>query len=393
MRLLGVLMLTLWAASSGRGQAPLAAHWALDETSGLTASDGSGNGNHGTLTNFSGATSPWAASVFGNGLTFDGVDDHVACATASGLPVFDSPGGYTVTAWVNAPAQPDRRVFAEGHSLQGTGFGALFALGSGFVNNNRLRVYVRNDGAGTQLARESALPVFDGTWHHLAWVDHGDGPARLYVDGVLDPTDFSYTRSGAYTFDRTALGAVLRATTCCHLTGALDDVRAYPFPLTGTDVVVVMGNGGLGTGAQINQPGAHLDVDGVTSSPASAGRITVAQGAGLSLSVATVLGGFPWELVSMNVPAIPNELVLGPANTLNVSLATPSAVFANGFFGSSWGAPLALPGFPPTGYALAASSAFQAPSYSMLLTLQFAMIDPGAAFGVSLSGTTEIDIP
>jgi hypothetical protein len=293
---------------------------------------------------------------------------------------------------VNAPAQNDKRIYSEGNSTGAFGSGPLFTLGSGTNLQSNLRVYIRDDALSTQLAVQSVSPVFDGTWHHMAWVDDGAGAGRLYVDGVLDAADFSYTPGGTYTFDRVALGAVLRATACCLMSGMLDDVRVYPFGLTGTDVALVMGNATLGTGFQTNQPGASLDVNGFSASYASAGRVTVAQGAAFTLNLSTTLGGFPWELASVNVPATPNALVLDPANRVNVPIGSPSTNLANGFFSTPWGAPLSLPGFPPTGYALSASPTFIAPTMPLLVTLQFGMMDPSSAVGFAVSGAVEVDI-
>ena len=384
-----ILMLFFFAGSLG-AQAPLTALWALDETTGTIAADGSINGNHGTLVNF--AATPWAPGIFGNGLTFDGIDDYVNCMTNGGLPVFGAGTSYSVTAWVNAPAQNDKRIYSEGNSSGAFGSGPLFTLGSGTSLQSNLRVYIRDNALSTQLAVQSVSPVFDGTWHHMAWVDDGAGAGRLYVDGVLDAADFSYTPGGTYTFDRVALGAVLRATACCLMSGMLDDVRVYPFGLTGIDVALVMGNATLGTGFQANQPGASLDVNGFSASFASAGRVTVAQGAAFTLNLSTTLGGFPWELASVNVPATPNALVLDPANRVNVPIGSPSTNLANGFFSTPWGAPLSLPGFPPTGYALSASPTFIAPTMPLLVTLQFGMMDPSSAVGFAVSGAVEVDI-
>jgi polysaccharide biosynthesis transport protein len=51
----------------------LVGHWKLDESSGTTASDSSGNDNAGTLAN----GSVWTAGKIGNALSFDGVNDYV----------------------------------------------------------------------------------------------------------------------------------------------------------------------------------------------------------------------------------------------------------------------------------------------------------------------------
>lgn len=54
----------------------LAGFWSLNETSGTVASDGSGRGHHGALTNMNG--NEWTGGAMGGALQLDGVNDHVA---------------------------------------------------------------------------------------------------------------------------------------------------------------------------------------------------------------------------------------------------------------------------------------------------------------------------
>jgi hypothetical protein len=55
----------------------LAAHWKLDETSGTTAADSSGNSNNGTMLNGMNATNDSIAGVLGTSLDYDGIDDTI----------------------------------------------------------------------------------------------------------------------------------------------------------------------------------------------------------------------------------------------------------------------------------------------------------------------------
>ena len=79
--------------------AGLAAGYAFDEISGTTATDSSGNGITGTLTN--GPT--WTAGRYGNGLAFDGVNDYVNLGNPVGLQI---TGSMTISGWVNAGSFP-----------------------------------------------------------------------------------------------------------------------------------------------------------------------------------------------------------------------------------------------------------------------------------------------
>ncbi len=71
--------------------------WKLDETSGATASDSSGNGNHGTLIRM-GWSSGWVTGKDGGALDFDGRND---CVQVPDSPSFDIEDEITVAAWIN----------------------------------------------------------------------------------------------------------------------------------------------------------------------------------------------------------------------------------------------------------------------------------------------------
>jgi hypothetical protein len=73
----------------------LSSYWKLDEGSGTTAYDSSGNNNHGTLIN----GPMWVDGKIGKALSFDGLDDRV---DAPDSPLWDfGTGNFTMAAWVN----------------------------------------------------------------------------------------------------------------------------------------------------------------------------------------------------------------------------------------------------------------------------------------------------
>ncbi len=239
-------------ATCAFAQSPVLAEWSLDEAAGVTAVDSGTLGNDGTLYNFGAA--PWVAGMFGNALSFDGVDDYVAIDAPTALPVYRGFGEpYSVSFWVKAPAQNDRRCYSEGPNPSPTGQRALFTIGTGRTSNgttDRIQIYIRTDSS-VWIELYSASTVFDDTWHHVAWGDTS-GFGRLYVDGVLDAASFDYRTSGIgpqtdnhgpFTMNTISLGAVLRESACCHMSGALDDVRVFRSALSATDVSIIMGGG------------------------------------------------------------------------------------------------------------------------------------------------------
>ncbi|HVR75875.1 MAG TPA: LamG domain-containing protein, partial [Planctomycetota bacterium] len=163
---------------------------------------------------------------------FDGLDDFIEVTAQSGLPIYNH-AAYSVALWVNGGPQPDRRVFSESSTTSNT---PLFNIGT--QNNaagGAVDIYIRT--AGNQAVvnhRWSTAIVFDNTWHHIAWVDN-NGQAVLYVDGVRDLTDFTYTKTDQ-PFNRTTIGGILRAAPSHWFTGSIDDVRVYDHALSEFEV-------------------------------------------------------------------------------------------------------------------------------------------------------------
>ncbi len=208
----------------------LVSHWKLDGD----VLDAEAAANHGT---FFGDVAPTFTDGFdgtaGSAIQLDGVDDYVALAQTSGLPIAIGKG-YTVALWVRGAPQQDRRVFAEGSSADAN---PLLGIGTHptATPTGQAAIYIRNDGGAVPVGhRLSGRDAFDGTWHHLAWVDD-NGQAALFIDGVRDSGEFRYTR-GLLTLNRTAIGAVLRAAAGSFFAGAVDDVRVYNYALSPEEV-------------------------------------------------------------------------------------------------------------------------------------------------------------
>lgn len=225
-------------------------HWRLDETSGTTARDLSPGKNDGALKNF--GAQPWVAGRIGNALQFDGIDDYVEVQRNRGLPVYRGLGEpYAVTMWVKGLPQEDRRCYSEGHTQSGSAFRALFTVGTGRgadMTQDRLQIFIRNEAGRDIINWRSDAVVFDDKWHHVAWIDVA-GDAKLYIDGVLDTRNWDYrsvigspqsASYGSFRTDRVSLGAVLRASTCCHFKGSIDDVRVFRSALNAIDVKTIM---------------------------------------------------------------------------------------------------------------------------------------------------------
>jgi hypothetical protein len=170
----------------------------------------------------------------GQAVTFDGVDDFVQAQIVEDLPIYSNPAvvAFTVALWVRGLPQTDRRVYSESSSIDTN---PLFNLGTQAAGTTgQVDVFIR-PGPGHRLSQGIA---FDGEWHHLAWVD-SCGDAALYIDGVQDPTDFTYVKPDM-ALDTTTVGGILRATACCWFLGDIDDVRVYNYALTPAEIMEII---------------------------------------------------------------------------------------------------------------------------------------------------------
>jgi hypothetical protein len=224
----------------------LVAYWPLESTDGVASQDASAFGNHLGLYNMD--ASNFVPGKFGNAARFNGTDEMLqmvyTVGAGNGLPIFGARY-YTVMFWVNGvgATQGDRRVFAEGSM---TSNNPLFDIGTDSAaaasRTNVVDMFIRNDGGTVPVShRKSGRMAFDGTWHHIAWVEE-DGQARLYVDGQLDTTIFSYVRSGVFTLNTIALGGIQRGAPTAFFNGMVDDAALWERPLSQAEIQQVMTN-------------------------------------------------------------------------------------------------------------------------------------------------------
>ena len=239
-KLIYLACLALVLSLVSNASADLVAHWRLDETSGTTASDSSGNGLNGTL----GGDPQWVAGKIGGALEFDG-DDYVDLGAPA---VFDfGTEDFTITAWIKMTATQRGSIFAIGGD---DGGGIRYTLAMGEGNDNKLTLTMDNDVSKNQAMGDTVIN--DGVWHHVVGMIKGD-VSLVYVDGVEDGTidlPAGYDLSGVLQHNAYIGAITSNASNTLHpekfMIGLIDDVRIYDTALTEPEILAVMEGAGAG---------------------------------------------------------------------------------------------------------------------------------------------------
>ncbi len=190
--------------------------WSFDgpDVSGTTASDRSGNGNTGTLTN----GPVVAAGKLGQALSFDGVNDYVSVPDSNSLDLTDA---ITISAWFYARTITDDGIIAKRDYSGGEIANYQIQLDSSnlyFTFFNGSYRSVNYPSSNIQLNR----------WYHVV-ATYDRSNEKLYVNGVL-VASVAQTLAMLANSVPVSIGQVVRPINgggFAPWDGSLDDVRVY----------------------------------------------------------------------------------------------------------------------------------------------------------------------
>ncbi|SFU56633.1 LamG-like jellyroll fold domain-containing protein [Pseudoduganella namucuonensis] len=199
----------------------------MNETSGTTAADATGNGHAGTLVN-GGA---WVAGRSGNALQLDGVNDYVALPQDAVADLAD----FTIAAWVYWDASRNwARVFDFG---SGTGH---YMMLTPRTNGGVIRFGITTDyGVGEQgITGTAALPT--GQWVHVA-VTLSGATGTLYVNGAVAGSNTAMFHA-PFRLGSTNQNWIGRSQYAAdpYFNGKIDDFRIYRGALTAAEVTALV---------------------------------------------------------------------------------------------------------------------------------------------------------
>jgi hypothetical protein len=204
--------------------------WLLDEGTGDTTADASGNGHDGTLV----GSPAWVMGAFGNALEFDGSSTHVTC----GAPAEFNVDVFSVSFWCYIPnTQGWNHMISRGsHVASGTPGSVNWGVMM-YSAQETILYETFNDTGWVGIN----TPAPAGEWHHV--VATLDVTAmQLFLDGEL-----AATASGGVLLDESRafiIGALSDAGSVGgFFDGSLDDVGYFNAILSEEDVQTIMNQG------------------------------------------------------------------------------------------------------------------------------------------------------
>lgn len=251
-----LLLLLSWTATA---RADLKGYWSFDDGSGLTATDSSGQGNHGTIENW-GAPN-WVSGFSGNpgdsALNFTGGAQRVNAGNPADLST-DIAGSRTTSIWFQPSALPGARYSIWGKSYSGTGTLNVTSLGAfqQYYGPETSNPVTGNSGTHTNHISANGV-IAAGNWYHIVHQrDSAGSTQQYYINGqplaspaawtLYNPTGVS---AAPFLIGNGYTGTVL---------GILDDAAIWNEALSPGEIAALFAARADGANA-LNQLGYNVD--------------------------------------------------------------------------------------------------------------------------------------
>jgi len=225
-RQLSCLVLTVVVlALAGRASADLVGYWKLDEGSGTTAGDSSGNGNNGQLV----GNPAWTTGVFGGALHFAGSPDKVDVPHNL---LLNPEEAFTACVWANADptGSGHRSPITSRDDYPQRGYIIYVEPG------NTWQFWIGTGAGGWNATNGPAVAL--GEWTHAAAVyDHGQ--KRFYINGELVGETAAAISPNTAQVLRIGAGAT-EGTGNYFFVGSVDEVAVFDHALSQAEVRAAM---------------------------------------------------------------------------------------------------------------------------------------------------------
>jgi hypothetical protein len=214
---------------ASRASAELIAQWKLDEGSGTTAVDATGNGHDGTLE----GSPQWGVGYFGGALQFAGSPDRVVVPYD---PQLNPEEAFTVSVWANV--EPGSSGWRSPITSRDDGPQRGYIIYAGTDGNWQFWI-----GTGSGWSNAAGPAIQHGEWTHVA-ATYAPGDQKLYINGeqageatgTIGLNEQQYLSIGA--------GRTDWPQGDYFYVGMVDDVRLYDQVLSESEIGASMENQG-----------------------------------------------------------------------------------------------------------------------------------------------------
>lgn len=221
----------------------LVSYWPLEEAQGTKTPD-LVSGYDMNLNNLTAADI--VVGKVGNCFTFSNVKQTLLSRVHSeseDLPA-NKHAAFTISFWANVDGngQSDLRLFSEAFTPNNNT--PLFNIGTDNTGASAsIDLFIRQSGWTEINHIKSIAQPFDGTWHHITFVQNEDGTRAIYVDGLKDDLVIPDRPDGRMSVNDTTIGGILRASTSHWVTGLIDEVAIWKRALTDAEITQVVNEG------------------------------------------------------------------------------------------------------------------------------------------------------
>lgn len=212
--------------------------WKLDDASGTTSADATGNSRTGTTQN----SPSWGTGQVGGCIVLNGTSQYISGGTGlTGVDLSDK----TITAWIKKTANSEKGIVDKDFDS-----GSYGGWGFWMHSDGKLRWWVHS---GKDFIDNGSNTITLGSWTHVAVVWNYSGKtAYFYINGVfnssINDNTITENSSGSADFQVGNLRNNLSSGTYAF-DGSLDDVRIFSRTLTAQEISQLH-NQGRGMGVE-----------------------------------------------------------------------------------------------------------------------------------------------
>lgn len=201
-------------------------YWLLNESSGTTATDSSGNARNGTYANSPTlqATGPGASNL-PYAVTFNGSNQKVTTGNYTAFAIQPN-AAWSIEHWVKT----SQTTTAQTITNRDASLNPSAAIYLNLNANNDVGYF-----SGSVIDAYSSAGVNDNAWHYICVTAAAGGDLKLYIDGVLKKTDSG--ARGTYATTTTGITMATNGNIGVHwLSGSLCAAAIYNTELSATRV-------------------------------------------------------------------------------------------------------------------------------------------------------------